>query len=81
MQTDFTQVAYFVTRFSDLLLYSDRKSQEHLFEQFSQYQLMQDNAIPAQVWNDAKVLERDEDNEQVVNYRMDMLCISWQYER
>lgn len=73
---DFTQVTYFVARFSELLPYSDMKSQERLFEQFSQYQLKLDNAIPAYVWNDAKVLEKDEDDEPVVYYRMDVL---WAY--
>lgn len=76
IQADFTQVAYFVTRFSKLLPYSDTKSQEQLFEQFTQYQIMQDSAIPTYVWDDAKVLVKNEGEEQVVYYRMDVL---WAY--
>ena len=37
---------------------------------------MLDNAVPGYVWNDAKVLEKDENDEQVVHYRMDVL---WAY--
>ena len=76
LQADFTQVSYFVVRFSEILPYSDTKSQERLFEQFTQYQVMLDNTVPGYVWNDAKILEKDENDEQVVYYRMDML---WAY--
>ena len=34
LEADFTQVAYFVERFSELLPYSDVKSQELLFVRF-----------------------------------------------
>ena len=37
---------------------------------------MLDNPIPAYVWNDANMLEKDENDEQVVYYRVDML---WAY--
>ena len=40
------------------------------------YKTMQDNEIPVYVWDDAKVLEKDEDNVQVINYRIDVL---WTY--
>ena len=74
LQADFTRVSYFVVRFSKILPYSDTKSQEHLFEQFTQYQLMLDNAVPSYIWNDAKILEKDENDEQVVYYIEWMCC-------
>ena len=47
VQADFTQVTYFVERFSKLLPYTDPKSQELLFSQFAEFQTMQDSTIPA----------------------------------
>ena len=73
----FSQVTYFVERFSGLLPYSDLKKQDLLFAQFAEFQIMPDNEIPLHIWNDAKVYEKqDSDAEQTEYYRMDIL---WGY--
>ena len=75
--SDFTQVAYFVECFPTLLLFSDTKSQERLFEQFTSYQTMWDSEVPLYVWNDAKITQEvGSDEENCVYYGMDVL---WAY--
>ena len=49
---------------------------ELLFPQFTQFQTMQDAFIPAHVWNDFKVQEKNDGNEIVEYHRMDIL---WAY--
>ena len=62
--------------FSELLPYSNVKSQELLFVQFTQFQTVQDSSIPIHIWNDAKVQKKDSDRGTVEYHRMDIL---WAY--
>ena len=71
-----SHTTYFVERFSELLPYTDLKSQELLFTQFVEFQTMQDSVIPAHCWNDAKVREKGDGDEVVEYHRMDIL---WSY--
>ena len=76
LEADFTQVAYFVERFSELLRYTDVKSQELFVCAVHTIQTMQDSSIPIHIWNDAKVREKDSDHGTVEYHRMDIL---WAY--
>ena len=75
-RADFSQVSYFVQHFTGLLPYSSIRSQEKLFSEFSDYQIIQDTLIPSHVWDSAKVLEKEGDEEIVEYHRMDIL---WRY--
>ena len=72
----FSQVSYIVQHFTGLLPYSSTKSQIKLFSEFSDYQIIQDTLIPSRVWDNAKVLEKEDDEETVEYHRMDIL---WGY--
>lgn len=76
LEANFSHVAYLVERFNDHLPYSDVKSQELLFTQFTKFQTMPGSAIPVHISEDAKVREKNDDNYTIEYYRMDKL---WAY--
>jgi len=78
LDSSFTELAYFVERFPDLLPYSNLKDQELLCTQFTEFQTMQDALIPPHVWDEAKVHEKQDSsgNEVIEYHRMDIL---WSY--
>ena len=73
-------VHYFLKRFSVLFPWStDKRKLEQLATEFSQYQVMPDSTISATAWEEARVSERVQDNDNettVVHHRMDVL---WGY--
>ena len=77
LESSFTDLVYFVERFPELLPYNNPKDQELLCTQFTEFQTMQDILIPAHVWDEAKVREKQDSSGEVIEYhRMDIL---WSY--
>ena len=77
-QALFIHVLYFVERFSDLLPFTDVRNQEILHTEFAEFQTLQDSDIPASIWCEAKIQEKDDiDGDDIIEYyRMDVL---WAY--
>ena len=67
-----SQVDYFVRRYNDLLPFSSPQEHDKLSEEFTDYQLLNDNEVPESVWKSAVV----QDDESCTFYRMDMI---WHY--
>jgi len=59
----------YIYRFNYLLPYHSPQELELLSEEFSMYQLMEDNEIPQDIWDTVTVKEDDEK----CYYRMDIL--------
>jgi len=77
LDSSFTELAYFIERFPELFPYSNPKDQELLCTQLTEFQTMQDALIPAYVWDEAKVHEKQDSSDEVIEYhRMDIL---WSY--
>ena len=70
--TALSQVDYFVRRYNDLLPFSSPQEHDKLSEEFTDYQLLNDNEVPESVWKSAVV----QDDESCTFYRMDMI---WHY--
>ncbi|XP_041470149.1 uncharacterized protein LOC121419757 [Lytechinus variegatus] len=64
-----SEVEFFVDRFSTLLPYQSPQEMDRLAEEFTTYQLMEEDTIPRDVWTRAKVSEEG-------HYRMDVI---WQH--
>ena len=67
-----SQVEYFVRRYNDLLPFSSPQEHDKLSEEFTDYQLLNDNEVPESVWKSAVV----QDDKSCTFYRMDMI---WYY--
>ena len=67
-----SQVNYFVRRYNDLLPFSSPQEHDKLSEEFTDYQLLNDNEVPESVWKSVVV----QDDESCTFYRMDMI---WHY--
>ncbi|CAM4273024.1 unnamed protein product [Leuciscus chuanchicus] len=50
-------VQYFVQRFNHLLPYDELREQDHLNDEFLEYQMMEEKDIPDAIWRDAVVRE------------------------
>lgn len=58
----------YIYRFNHLLPYQSPRELEQLSEEFSMYQLMEDNEIPQDIWDTATMKENEKHY-----YRMDIL--------
>ncbi|XP_042604440.1 uncharacterized protein LOC122141339 [Cyprinus carpio] len=72
MDTSLDDVLYFVHRFNHLLPYNQPREQDQLNDEFLEYQMMEEEDIPASIWGEA-VIRTNEDG---VYHRMDRL---WGY--
>ena len=70
--TSTLHIRIYIYRFNHLLPYSTPQESEQFSEEFSVYQLIEDNEIPQNIWDTATVKEDDENR----YYRMGIL---WQF--
>ncbi|KAJ8277547.1 hypothetical protein GJAV_G00076470 [Gymnothorax javanicus] len=71
MDTTLDDVLYFVHRFNHLLPYNQPVEQDLLNDEFLEFQMMEEEDIPASIWRDA-VIRANEDGEY---HRMDRLWV------
>jgi hypothetical protein len=77
LETDFTQVQYFVERYPKLCPFNDPHEQERLFLEFTEFQTLKNDFFPKHVLDEATVAESvtntDTNGSPIVYHRLDIL--------
>ena len=76
LESDFTQVQFFVQRYPTLLPYVSPAEQEKLCDEFTEYQTMNDIFIPHHILQEAQISEEDSSGATIRYSRVDKL---WGY--